>query len=64
MFGVGNMVGMIQNLRNSLIITVGSVNHAKQLLSTWYKDGRFCTSLAYDWLRIKHDNKPCESGSL
>lgn len=48
----------IQTLIDRIIKTSGSIHGAKQLLSSWYKNGRFSTSLAYDWLRVKHDRKP------
>lgn len=48
----------LQALRNSLIDAGGTVSHAKQILNSWYKGGKFNTSMAYDWLRIRQDKKP------
>lgn len=48
----------ILQLRNALIAAGGSVHQAKQLLSSWFTRGRFCTAMAYDWLRVKNDKKP------
>lgn len=48
----------VQKLRDKLIEATGTVNRAKQLLSSWFKNGRFSTPLAYDWLRVKHTKKP------
>lgn len=28
------------------------------LLGSWFKGGKFNTSMAYDWMRIKHSKKP------
>lgn len=48
----------IQKLRDSLITHVGSIHNSMQLLGSWLKNGKFYTSLAYDWLRHKRDKKP------
>lgn len=48
----------LQLLRDKLITDTGSLHHAKQKLNSWNKNGKFCTSLVYDWMRIKIDKKP------
>lgn len=48
----------IQNLRDQLTEGIGSIQQAKQLLSTWFKNGRFSTTRAYEWMRTKYEKKP------
>lgn len=48
----------IQTLRDRIIGFTRSIHSAKQLLSSWFINGKFSTYLTYDWLRIKHDQKP------
>lgn len=48
----------IHQLRNKIIEDSGSMNQAKQKLNSWYKNGKFCTSAAYDGMRIKYEKNP------
>lgn len=48
----------IVKLRNILIDKIGSIHQAKQLICSWLRNGKFCASLAYDWLRVKHERSP------
>lgn len=48
----------IHQLRNRLIELTGSLNQAKQKMNSWYKNGKFCSSDVYDWMRIKYEKKP------